>query len=116
MAVRLPAQEALAELLAQILPELQPEVSPSINVHLPSLHHPAQVSYQSVHGRRGCEATDDACVSRRLTQVAFAYFRAFMDTLRREWFGIDRLRLDKYMMLARKFVQQTFEHLRRLDW
>lgn len=49
-------------------------------------------------------------------QVAFAYFRAFMETVRREWFGIDRLRLDKFMMLVRKFVQQTFVHLRRLDW
>ena len=39
-----------------------------------------------------------------------------METVRREWFGIDRLRLDKFMMLVRKFVQQTFVHLRRLDW
>lgn len=49
-------------------------------------------------------------------KVAFAYWASFMETLRREWFGIDRLRLDKFMMLARKFVQQTFECLRGLNW
>lgn len=36
--------------------------------------------------------------------------------MRREWFGIDRLRLDKFMMLVRKFMQQTFVHLRNADW
>jgi hypothetical protein len=49
-------------------------------------------------------------------QVAFAYFRVFFATMRREWFGIDRLRLDKFLMLVRKFVQQTFVHLRNTDW
>jgi Nucleolar protein,Nop52 len=28
-------------------------------------------------------------------QVAFAYYTAFVETMRREWFGIDRHRLDK---------------------
>jgi Nucleolar protein,Nop52 len=40
----------------------------------------------------------------------------FLATMRREWFGIDRLRLDKFMMLVRKFMQQMFVHLRNADW
>lgn len=48
--------------------------------------------------------------------MAFTYFRVFFATMRREWFGIDRLRLDKFMMLVRKFVQQSFVHLRNADW
>ena len=49
-------------------------------------------------------------------QVALGYFRMFLATMRREWFGIDRLRLDKFMMLVRKFMQQTFVHLRAANW
>jgi ribosomal RNA-processing protein 1 len=49
-------------------------------------------------------------------QVALGYFRVFLATMRREWFGIDRLRLDKFMMLVRKFMQQTFVHLRNANW
>lgn len=114
-------QEALAERLAEILPQLQPEVSKCTATSQQSMqcvftlrrrlkrarkgHRWQVVSYCSTHEMALC------CV-----QVAFAYFRSFMDTVRREWFGIDRLRLDKFMMLVRKFVQQTFVHLRRLDW
>ena len=36
--------------------------------------------------------------------------------MQREWFGIDRLRLDKFMLLARKFVRALFSMLRDADW
>ena len=39
-----------------------------------------------------------------------------MKTMRREWFGIDRLRLDKYLMLIRKFVAQMLRHLSASKW
>ena len=42
------------------------------------------------------------------SQVQTAYFRVFFHFLREEWQGIDRLRLDKFLMLARKFVRQLF--------
>lgn len=54
--------------------------------------------------------------SRRAVQVALAYFRVFFTTMRREWFGIDRLRLDKFMVLVRKVVQQTFLYFRQANW
>ena len=50
------------------------------------------------------------------SQTGFLYFACFMKTMRREWFGIDRLRLDKYMMLIRKFVAQLLRHLAASKW
>jgi len=48
--------------------------------------------------------------------VALSYFRVFFTTMRREWFGIDRLRLDKFMVLVRKVVQQAFVYFRQANW
>ena len=45
-------------------------------------------------------------------EVGDLYFKVFVRTIRREWFGIDRHRMDKFMMLIRKFYA---EHLRRLQ-
>lgn len=49
-------------------------------------------------------------------KVAFLYFTVFLSTMRREWFGIDRLRLDKFMMLVRKFVRALFQYLQAQQW
>ena len=49
-------------------------------------------------------------------QSAFLFFTAFMSTMRREWFGIDRLRLDKFLMLIRKFVNQMLTCLKGAKW
>ena len=51
-----------------------------------------------------------------LSQVAYLYFTVFLSTMRREWFGIDRLRLDKFMMLVRKFVRALFLYLQAQKW
>lgn len=51
-----------------------------------------------------------------LLQIAFLYFTVFLSTMRREWFGIDRLRLDKFMMLVRKFVKALFKYLQAQQW
>ncbi|KAG5594723.1 hypothetical protein H5410_035955 [Solanum commersonii] len=44
------------------------------------------------------------------------YFSAFLITLRREWNGIDHLRLDKFYLLIRKFLRSVFELMRKYDW
>ena len=51
-----------------------------------------------------------------MLQVAFLYFTVFLSTMRREWFGIDRLRLDKFMMLVRKFTRSLFQYLQAQQW
>lgn len=49
-------------------------------------------------------------------QVALPYFATFVRTMRREWFGIDRQRLDKFMMLVRRFVRALLARLRAARW
>lgn len=34
----------------------------------------------------------------------------------REWFSIDRLRLDKFLMLVRKFIAQMLTYLHSVQW
>lgn len=41
-------------------------------------------------------------------QVLLRYFEAFILTMQREWFGIDKHRLDKFLMLVRVFLKQQF--------
>lgn len=36
--------------------------------------------------------------------------------MRREWFGIDRLRMDKFMMLVRKFLFGLLRRFRQEQW
>lgn len=47
---------------------------------------------------------------------AFLFFAVFIRTMRREWFGIDRLRLDKYLLLIRKFISQALACLQKATW
>ncbi|KAJ7161412.1 nucleolar protein,Nop52-domain-containing protein [Mycena crocata] len=47
---------------------------------------------------------------------SLAFLRGFWETTVREWNGIDRLRLDKYYMLVRRFVNATFRLLGRSKW
>ena len=49
-------------------------------------------------------------------QSALHYFQIFARTMQREWFGIDKLRLDKFMVLARKFLHQVYAHLLSTGW
>jgi len=50
------------------------------------------------------------------TPSALHFLRGFWITLVREWNGIDRLRMDKYYMLVRRFVNATFRLLLRAEW
>ncbi|KAM5336632.1 ribosomal RNA processing protein 1 homolog B isoform 2-T2 [Glossophaga mutica] len=44
------------------------------------------------------------------------FVRTFWQTVNREWTGIDRLRLDKFYMLIRLVLRESFEVLKRTSW
>ncbi|NWS66479.1 RRP1B protein, partial [Crotophaga sulcirostris] len=44
------------------------------------------------------------------------FIQTFWQTMNREWNGIDNLRLDKYYMLMRRILRQSFEVLKRNEW
>uniref|UniRef100_A0A8C4D9T5 Ribosomal RNA processing protein 1 homolog A n=1 Tax=Dicentrarchus labrax TaxID=13489 RepID=A0A8C4D9T5_DICLA len=46
----------------------------------------------------------------------FLYMESFLQTFKREWTGIDRLRMDKFFQLVRFMFRQTFEMLKRKKW
>ncbi|GFP96910.1 probable homogentisate phytyltransferase 1 chloroplastic [Phtheirospermum japonicum] len=48
--------------------------------------------------------------------LSLEFFRGFLVTLRREWPGIDRLRLDKFYLLIRRFMKALFELMRLRKW
>ncbi|KAJ4709187.1 ribosomal RNA processing protein 1-like [Melia azedarach] len=48
--------------------------------------------------------------------IAVHYFSVFLLTMRREWTGIDGLRLDKFYLLIRRFLHYFFEFLRKHSW
>ncbi|XP_068185203.1 ribosomal RNA processing protein 1 homolog A isoform X2 [Antennarius striatus] len=70
-------------------PQLQEELSNKIS----SLLH----SFQDVDGQ-------------------ILYLESFMQTFKREWTGIDRLRMDKFYQLVRFMFRQAFEMLKRKNW
>nr|XP_042899233.1 ribosomal RNA processing protein 1 homolog B isoform X2 [Parasteatoda tepidariorum] len=47
---------------------------------------------------------------------AFLYLDTFLQTMAREWFTIDRYRLEKFMMLVRKFLSESFVFLKNKKW
>lgn len=44
------------------------------------------------------------------------YFSTFFLTMRREWSGIDALRLDKFYLLIRRFVSKSFSLMNKNSW
>ncbi|KAI3444172.1 hypothetical protein Pfo_000837 [Paulownia fortunei] len=48
--------------------------------------------------------------------ISLKFFRGFLVTLRREWPGIDRLRLDKFYLLIRRFMRGLFDLMRLRKW
>ncbi|XP_060785023.1 reticulocyte-binding protein 1-like isoform X3 [Neoarius graeffei] len=44
------------------------------------------------------------------------YFATFLQTVKREWNGIDRLRMDKFYQLVRFMFRQAFGVLKRREW
>ncbi|KFR08467.1 Ribosomal RNA processing protein 1 B, partial [Opisthocomus hoazin] len=50
------------------------------------------------------------------TEARHLFVQTFWQTVNREWNGIDNLRLDKYYMLMRRILRQSFEVLKRNEW
>ncbi|XP_015739153.1 ribosomal RNA processing protein 1 homolog B [Coturnix japonica] len=50
------------------------------------------------------------------TEAQHLFIKTFWQTMSREWNGIDNLRLDKYYMLIRMILRQSFEVLKRNGW
>ncbi|CAM6097151.1 unnamed protein product [Calypogeia fissa] len=49
-------------------------------------------------------------------EPSLSFFKVFLSTMRREWSGIDKLRLDKFYLLLRKFLSHTFKVLDNGGW
>ncbi|KAJ1809915.1 hypothetical protein LPJ77_001312 [Coemansia sp. RSA 2523] len=45
-----------------------------------------------------------------------AFVRAFWETMCREWFDVDKHRVDKYLLLARRMVFFTFKAMQQSGW
>jgi ribosomal RNA-processing protein 1 len=48
--------------------------------------------------------------------LSLRYFSVFLLTMRREWPGIDALRLDKFYLLIRRFLHHCFAFLKSNSW
>ncbi|XWS14824.1 hypothetical protein CRYUN_Cryun35bG0041800 [Craigia yunnanensis] len=48
--------------------------------------------------------------------LSLQYFSVFLLTMRREWTGIDKLRLDKFYILIRRFLNCFFVMLKKWSW
>ncbi|MBA0838561.1 hypothetical protein Goarm_004370 [Gossypium armourianum] len=48
--------------------------------------------------------------------LSLQYFSVFLLTMRREWTGIDKLRLDKFYLLIRRFLNCFFVMLKKSSW
>ncbi|XP_047322696.1 ribosomal RNA processing protein 1 homolog B-like [Impatiens glandulifera] len=48
--------------------------------------------------------------------LSIRYFSTFLITMRREWSGIDHLRLDKFYLLIRRFINASFRLLKGNSW
>ncbi|KAG7239125.1 hypothetical protein INR49_030005, partial [Caranx melampygus] len=79
-------------------PLLQEELSKQISSLIHCFHHP------------------EGLLTPLLSPVEFLYLESFLLTFKREWTGIDRLRMDKFFQLVRFMFRQTFELLKRTDW
>ncbi|WVQ78924.1 hypothetical protein IAT38_001016 [Cryptococcus sp. DSM 104549] len=49
-------------------------------------------------------------------EASLGFLEGFWDAIVREWAGIDRLRMDKYYLLIRRYVNATFRLLAREGW
>jgi ribosomal RNA-processing protein 1 len=49
-------------------------------------------------------------------EVVLLFIKCFFAIMAREWHGIDRLRLDKFYMLMRRVLRQSFQHLADKEW
>ena len=115
-------QAELAERLAAILPQLSEQVGEYTHAEsdaIPLLLFVPRnmLNMQSAGPARPWLECISACPHRdSAAQGALQYFKIFARTMQREWFGIDKLRLDKFMMLARQVLRQVYMHLQKMGW
>eukprot|EP00878_Enallax_costatus_P028763 GHUV01031104.1.p1 GENE.GHUV01031104.1~~GHUV01031104.1.p1 ORF type:complete len:160 (+),score=47.66 GHUV01031104.1:253-732(+) len=57
-----------------------------------------------------------ALVPQMHPRMAQLYWAGLLATLRREWFAMDHHRLDKFLMLVRKFVAAALSRLQADQW
>ncbi|KAH7108081.1 Nop52-domain-containing protein [Auriculariales sp. MPI-PUGE-AT-0066] len=58
----------------------------------------------------------DLVLTISVTDDALRFLRSFWETTVREWSGLDRLRMDKFYMLVRRFVNSSFRLLAKSKW
>ena len=46
----------------------------------------------------------------------FLFLECFWETMAREWDGIDALRMDKFLLLVRRYLESSFRYLTARDW
>lgn len=122
--IRFSSQAALAERLSELLLVLPPEVRGWGGGFCRPVPAGGLVSAGGLPVRaRDRPATADLRSSAVMTlspplcrQTSALYYAAFIGTMRREWFGIDRLRMDKFMMLVRKFFFKLLQRFCRNGW
>lgn len=49
-------------------------------------------------------------------QSAVIFIKAFFKTIQKEWHGIDQLRMDKFYLLIRFLLKETFNFLKKYTW
>lgn len=49
-------------------------------------------------------------------EMSILYTKCALNTLSTEWFGIDQYRLDKFHMLVRRILRQTFFMCKKQSW
>merc|ERR1719430_336320 len=50
------------------------------------------------------------------TQDGLGFVQAFAKTFQREWFGVDRWRMDKTMMFVRRFLRHSLKLVAKTEW
>jgi len=50
------------------------------------------------------------------TQDGLGFVQAFAKTFQREWFGVDRWRMDKTMMFVRRFLRHSLKLVAKAEW
>ena len=50
------------------------------------------------------------------SENAIPFLRAYWQTMQREWTNIDVLRMEKFLLLTRRYLGATFELLRKGNW
>lgn len=48
---------------------------------------------------------------KQISNTAWQFFEGFLDSMVREWWGLDKWRVDKFMMLVRRFINAGFRLL-----